>query len=534
VKKTLAFLVMLLFLAMGLRLYPTLTSGMPFSTDAWPLIRNTQILLQNTPMPLNSNLFDGYNNFWPLSSVFGAVFSQITTLPAATAMALGIPIAAALAIPIFYMLSKKITLSTKASLIATALLATAFPYALFTAGVTKETFASPIYLALILVFLLKRNWKTVALFSVLSVALALAHHLTSFIAVGVIASLCVASFISKDKTGKVNSGRSNFLLLAILSAITATYLLLYAGSAFIITLTSSDLLTVGAYQILITALMVYVAFSAKNFSKKATVINASVGFAAAFLFILLLTQVPLMSTAPLLPTSYFLYALPFIIALPMIIFGLNELYQKSSKLITPLLWITSVIAFACYAVFANPAGGVSYVARSVNFMLPPFLILVAIGVAKLCASPLRTRKIAKAAAVAIILSMAALNTYTVYATVSLQEPYLGYFWRYEPQEYKASDWLATNSINQSVAGDSKANYLVHGYFDLNVSVTDGLSYLAKDGSPPKILYIYNQMKTNGYVLYQGIPVTLPANWTDKLDPYDCIYQNNEVSIYARR
>jgi|YelNatPaOPRAMG01_1025707.scaffolds.fasta_scaffold43139_2 hypothetical protein len=535
-KKALPILILLLLVAMGIRLYPTLISGMPFSTDAWPLIRNTKILLQNTPLPLNSNLFDGYNNFWPLSSVFGAVFSEITTLPAETALALGIPIAAALAIPIFYMITKKITQSTKMSLIATALLATAFPYALFTAGVTKETFASPIYLALILVFLLKHNWKTVALFSVLSVALVMAHHLTSFIAIGVIATLCVASFISKNKTEKVNSGTSNFVLLAILSAVTAAYFLLYAGSAFIITLTSSDLLTVGAYQILIAALMVYVAFSAKNFSRKITILNAAVGFAAAFLFILLLTQVPLMSTAPLLPTYYLLYALPFIIAVPMIIFGLNELYQKNSKLITPLFWITSIIAFACYAVFANPVSGVSYVARSINFMLPPFLILVAIGVTKLfdLAKPFRTRKIIKFAAVAIILSMAALNTYTVYATVSLQEPYLGYFWRYEPSEYRASSWLATNIVNQSVAGDSKANYLVHGYFGLNVSVTAGLSYLAGDGSPPKVLYIYNQMKTNGYVLYQGIPVTLPSNWTDKLAPYDCVYTNNEVTIYARR
>src|SRR5665648_53429 len=135
-KKALFILIPLL-IALTLRLYPTLISGMPFSTDAWPLIRNTELLIQNTPIPLSSNIFDGYNNFWPAIQLFGAILSIITTLPAITSMALGIPIAAALTIPIFYLLVKKITQNNTISLIAATLLATAFPYALFTAGVTK-------------------------------------------------------------------------------------------------------------------------------------------------------------------------------------------------------------------------------------------------------------------------------------------------------------------------------------------------------------------------------------------------------------
>ncbi len=328
-KKALYILIPL-FIALALRLYPTLISGMPFSTDAWPLIRNTELLIQNTPVPLNSNIFDGYNNFWPASQLFGAILSQITTLPAITAMALGIPIAAALTIPIFYLLVKKLTQNNKISLIATILLATAFPYTLFTAGVTKETFASPIYISLILIFLLKHNWKTTLLFSVASVALVLSHHLTAFLAIGIVASISIASFISKKNNGqKVNSNKSNFLLLAIISTITAIYFLLYASPAFILTITSSDLLTVGAYQVLVIALILYVVYSSKNFSRKVTLLNCALGFIASFLFMLLITKIPLLSTAPTLPFYYFLYALPFIIALPLVIFGLNELYQKT-------------------------------------------------------------------------------------------------------------------------------------------------------------------------------------------------------------
>ena len=41
-KKALYILIPLL-IAVILRLYPTLITGMPFSTDGWPIIRNTQL-----------------------------------------------------------------------------------------------------------------------------------------------------------------------------------------------------------------------------------------------------------------------------------------------------------------------------------------------------------------------------------------------------------------------------------------------------------------------------------------------------------
>ena len=134
----------------------------------------------------------------------------------------------------------------------------------------------------------------------------------------------------------------------------------------------------------------------------------------------------------------------------------------------------------------------------------------------------------------MLVLMVSINTFSLYSAVSLQEPYFGYFWRYEPSEYQASSWVAVNGANQTVAGDSKVYYLLNGYFDQNVSITQGLNYLDGDGSAPQILYVYSQMYKNGYVLYQGTPVVLPANWTNKLADYNCIYVNSEVTIYAKR
>ncbi len=528
-----------LAIALAIRLYPAAISGMPFSTDAWPLIRNAELLAQNTPVPLTSGIFDGYNNYWPANQVFGVVLSQITGLPVITAMSLGIPIVATLSIPIFYLLVKKLTENTKIALIATILLATAFPYALFTAGVTKETFASPLYLLVILLFLLKRDWKTTALFSVASFALLLSHHFTAFLAIVIISGLSAASFITKKNNGEeVNSNRSNLLLLVILSIMTAMYFLLYALPALIIAVTASELLSVAAYQIFIVAIAMYVILKPSKQSKWRNMGRISLGLLLVSAFILLVVATPALQSvgAPDMPMRYLLYMLPFMIAVPTAIAALGELHKKHPSIVLPFFWLLSIVAFSCFAVLGNPPGGVGFAYRSLNFILPPLVILVALGTYKLYTSPKRvnTRRLTKVIAVLVVLSMATVGTYSVYATVELQEPYLGYFWRYEPSEYQAGNWMSTNAHNETVAGDFKVYYLVNGYFNETVAILDGLRYLEGNGSAPKMLYIYNQMYRNGYVLYQGSPVTLPANWTDKLSGYNCIYSNPEVTIYAKR
>ena len=526
------YIIIPLLIAFTLRLYPTLISGMPFSTDAWPLIRNTELLLQNTPIPLNSNIFDGYNNFWPASQLFGAILSQITTLPPITAMALGIPIAAALTIPIFYLLVKKITQNNTTSLIASILLAAAFPFTFYAAGVTKEAFASPIYISLILIFILKHNWKTTLLFCVASVALVLTHHLTAFFAVGIISSLSIASFISKkSKDEKGNSNQSNILFNAILISITTIYFLLFASPGFMLTITLNILLSVGAYLIFVIALALGLVYFTRKFSRKRAFFYWAIGSLLSIEFMFMTINICT------LPGVHWLYALPMIIGLPIVIFALYELYQKNPVLIVPLFWLVPVIAFTGFTVFANPPDASALAWRSMNFILPPLIILIAIGVHKLyiASKHIKIQRIAKCITILIILSIVTINTYGLYATVSEQSPYLGYFWLYYPSEYKASNWIAININNQTVAGDAKVDYLLHQYFNETVSTTTGLRFLEGNGSEPEILYIYNQMYGNGkgYVL-GGIPIILPANWTDKLADYNVVYANSEVTIYARR
>jgi hypothetical protein len=534
-KKAWWILLIALCVAVLLRLYPTLISGMPFSTDAWPLIRNSNLLLLNTPIPLNSDIFDDYNILMPASSLFGAVFAQVTAVPAITAMAIGIPLVAALTIPLYYLLSKKITQNTKIATIAALLLATAFPYILFTAGVTKETFASPLYITLILLFLLKHSWKNALLFSTLSIALVLTHQLTAFLTLGIIASISIAVYLSKTKT-PLNSNKSNLTYLAILTTAAALYFGLYAYSTLPQAIATSDWLTVASYQIFVLAAAFYLVtvHVKKRSSSLSSALKLALGTSLIVLFMFLLTKLPILSGAPLLPFSYFVFALPFIVAVPLSLLALSTLYRRSSSLCIPFFWLLPILGFALYGVFANSPEGIGFAFRSLNFLLPPLIILISIGLYKLTKMTHNSKGAStKFVAAGIVLFLVTVNVYGLYAAVSLQEPYLGYFWRYTPSEYSASGWVALYNNNQTVAGDSKVYYLLDAYYGQTVDIPGGLRYLEDNSTAPQNFYIYSQMYQNGYVLYQGIPISLPDNWTDRFSDYNIIYANPEVTIYAK-
>jgi hypothetical protein len=529
-----------LAVALGLRLYPTLTTGMPFSTDGWPIIRNTELIIKNTPVPLNSNIFDGYDNFMPASSLFSAILSEVTGVAPMNVTALAMPIVGALAIPIFYVLVNRITRNASVSLVASILLATAFPCTMFTAGVTKETYASPLYILLILLFLLKHDWKTTVLFLTVSAALVLSHQVTAFLTLAVLTLLSVGFCVSRaDAEPKRNSNKSNFLYVGILSTVAGLYFGLYANAALIVTVTPSDLLTLGAYVILITAATLYLLLKPVKPAK--THVTALLKYAVSFLvpagIVFLSTRIPLVPGAPKLPLHYFVYATPFLIAGPLIVYGLSGLRKNNFSLLIPVLWFTAILSPAVYLVFADVPSETVSVYRFLDFLLPPMIILMAASLGKVYNSKPRrfhTDKIAKFAAVALIAIITATSTFSLYAAVSLQEPYLGYFWSYQPSEYAASSWIAQRCGNQTVTGDAKTQYLLSGYFNVKVSVWPGLDFLAGNGRDPSILYVYNEMKTNGYVLYGGTVAPLPENWTDKLTDLNVVYTNNEVTIYLAR
>jgi len=531
-------LALIMLIALSLRLYPTLISGQPFSTDAWSPIRNAELLMEHTPIRLDDAMFDGYNNYWPANSLFGVVFSQMTGLEPKQAMALVFPAIGAMAILVFYALVKRLC-NAKISLIASIIFATAFTHVLLTAAVTKETYANPLYLLLILIFLHPMGRRRQALlFTVTSIALALTHHLTPLITIAILSCITMAHFISSVKKG-LSPNKYDFLLVAILTAVTALYYLFYAQAGFKIPLTLSDWLSAASYQLVAFTLALYFTFKPSSHARVRTLFTCSVAVALPLLFMVLAMKTPLVPGAPVLPSRYLLYAAPFIMASPMIVLGYGEMKNlRGEHHAATVFWFSAILGLEGYAIFGNSDFGLILAPRGVNFLWPPLAVLCAVGLYRLYTTARESRNrrlvasLASMATILTVVTIASLNSYSVYAAVSLEERYMGYFWLYTNHEYEAGAWITATSNNQTVAGDVKVFHLLNGYFNVKVDVLKGLRYLTEDGSKPQILFIYDQMLRNGYVLYSGCSVDLPEGWTEKAYNLNLIYSSGTATIYA--
>ena len=517
--------------ALTVRLYPTFLSGLPFSTDAWSPVRNTELLLEHTPISLDSAVMDGYNCYWPANSLFGAVFSQITGLKPILAMAAGVPLAAALTIPIFYALMYGVSGSRRLAFFSSFLLAAAYyPYALFTSGVTKETYANPLYMLSILIFLRRREWMGMLLFAVASLALVMAHHLTTLVAIAVLTSITLASFIIRVWEGKSLDGFS-FLLTSILTAEAALYFWLYAHRGFKISVTPSDLISAASYQILAFAITLHLTFKPQKTSNRRAILTSIASAAISSLIVLLCIKRPIMPDAPTLPSHYMLYTASFILTSPLIVLGVGELRgAQGENGYAPLFWLSTLIGLEAYAVFGDSPLGLTLAYRALNFLCIPLIIFSAFGLQRLYEA---RGHLQRAAATAALITVAALNFYSVYASVSLQERYMGYFWLYRQPEYYAAAWIKGSAHDGTIAGDVKASYMLKDYFGLNVNILQGLQYLTgKTGLKPQILFTYEQNARNGYVVYGGYSLDLPEGWMERTLQLNLIYSNKAVCIYA--
>jgi asparagine N-glycosylation enzyme membrane subunit Stt3 len=418
------YLLLPFFIAAALRLYPYFVSGLPFSTDAWSPIRNVELLIEHTPIRLEDKIFGGYNNYWPANSLFGAVVSQVTGIEPMQAMAISLPLTGSIAILIFYVFVKRLY-NAKISFMASIIFGTAFTHVYFTAGVTKETYANPLYLFLILIFLHPTisKWKQTLLFTVTAITLALTHHLTPLITIAILSSIALARFINNTKKG-LAPNKSDFTLVSILAMVTTLYFGLYAQAGFKFTLTLSDWLSAASYQILTFALAVYLISKPYVHAQTRTLITTLGTTALAPLLLLLAIKIPL-AGFPTLPKHCLLYFSPYAMTLPLITLGYGFRKRIKGPLV-PLFWLAPLMGLEAYAIFSNSTLSSILWIRIPNFLYAPLAILSAVGLYRLYENVKKPRlqKLIKPAVITIILVIAAINAYTLYASVSLQERYL--------------------------------------------------------------------------------------------------------------
>jgi hypothetical protein len=121
-----------------------------------------------------------------------------------------------------------------------------------------------------------------------------------------------------------------------------------------------------------------------------------------------------------------LFALPLIVSLPLCIYALNKLYTRSPSIFLPFFWLLPVIGFALYWFFGNPPNGVGLVSRCLNFLLPPLMLLVAVGIYKLTQLTSNKSMRLPKAQPCFNCGFGAINNFSLDRRFRA-EPYLGYF-----------------------------------------------------------------------------------------------------------
>ncbi|MGB9778233.1 MAG: hypothetical protein ACPLW8_02410 [Candidatus Bathyarchaeales archaeon] len=523
-----------LLLSLSLRLYPTLLSGLPFSTDGWPLIRNAELLMNYTPVDIGSNkIFDGYNNYWPLSSIFGVVLSYVLGLKPIEAMALGVPLAGALTILIFYVLVRKVTQEPRVAFLSSILLATAYPYAFFMASVTKETYANPLYMLLLLIFLTDGGLERTLIFTIASVALVSAHHLTTAITIASLLSITVATSIIRMKNG-LSVDKSKIILTSILTVIALAYFWTFAFKGFKLVLSASDLISVFSYQLISFAITLYPALKHKASSNKVILLRCFTVLIFEVILVLLMLKTSIVPGAPSLPVHYIFYMVPFAVLFLILAWYEGLSRAKDDYGVVPYFWLAVIYGLEGYAIFSRSSIGLTIGTRALNFLWPPMAIISSAGLCHLyeTKNELHKEKLSKAIVAVVAVTVVSIGAFSTYASVSLQERYMAYFFLYTVPEYRGAYFTSAFS-NETVLGDVKVFYLLKTYFNVNVDSVRGLEYLVGQTEyKPRVLFVYDQMFKNGYVLGEGLTVDLPKSCIKKILKLNNVYSNGVVSINA--
>jgi hypothetical protein len=317
-------------IAILLRTYPYLVSGLPFSVDSWPSIRYTELLLGEQPIRVGEAGPLGKSPDYFGEKVFGAVVFALTGLQPVYAMAFFVPVAGAFSILVFYALVDGLY-GRGVSLMASLFLATAFSDVILTAGVKGETYAHPLYLLLILLFLNQRLgwWKKTLLFTVTSASLVLTHYYTAILTAAILASMGLGTIIIKARKGASLEIR-NLTFPVILAVSILMYFSLYANWAFNF-ISAIDWLSAASYQAILFSLTLWLTLKPQTQNQARTAFTYSIISVAVLVFAWLATRRPLIPGAPILPEHYMLYAGPFMTAAPLCVFGYGIIKENALR-----------------------------------------------------------------------------------------------------------------------------------------------------------------------------------------------------------
>ena len=524
-------LAIIIIVSFSIRLYPTLLTGLPFSTDSWPIIFNTENLLRYTPVSLEDDVFDGYNNYWPASQVFGATTSIILgSTRVLDVERILFPALASLVPLLLYIIANMAVCSRAAAIISSLLLALGGYQAVFTSGITKETFTIFLFFTyLYLVFAASSLAMRGILLLITGLAIVMGHHLQYFLLLIILSNILVLRLFLRRVYD--NSPTRLVAGLVILLILGAFYYPLYALRGTQYSLTFSDALSLVSFQVF-SLLIIYYLLAGGKADKPP--ISLLMVWAASYICLLVNQLIPVMPGSPKMPANLLVQVSMLLILGLFVVLGFHA--SRRGEMAGSYFvhgWLSAIVSLEAYSMFGSqPSISLTLFYRLANHMLPPALILASVGLVNVMG--LFKRKRLGTLYLAIILIPISLTmVYQHYSSVILQENYLGYQWSYNTAEYEFARWLLGKVDDIKVYGDMKIKYLLEGYFGMSVDEGGGFKILNGEGSAGEGLIVtYKVMERNGYVL-GPYGVELKQGWIKNIsDRAGKIFSNIFVETYS--
>ena len=518
-KKSYLLLSASVVLALVFRLSPYLVSSEPFSVDSWAPIRNAEVLAEFTPIDFSSELFDGYNSYWPFNSIYGLVVSLVIGIRVKDVLAAYVPLANAFSVLFVYLLAKKITRKKIAAAASAVFFSVFISHVVMGAGVTKEAYASTLYLSLLFsaLFLIE-SAEAYLLVSLLAFSLVFSHHFTSLFAWLIIVSILGGVLVKKSKCFCVK--RLCFLVVLV-SVLGVVHYVLWGSKGMRIVLREEDILSLFSYEFtgfMFTLLM----FSLRESSRERKLFSALLCMLAVFGLMIIMSRRHLVSGMPLLSSKHFALACVFPIITFFGVYGAMSFRDKVRGLIV-CLWLVSVVSFMCFAVFSGYEGGFTLSYRSLSFVAPPLLILAGFGLSEVFKKSLLTCVFV----FIVLVWFAGLCYFMIFSL----ENYTVYFWFFYKQDMKAGVWLNNFRESAILLGDVRVSYFMQ-YFNIEVKVDEGLKFIQGDFRGNAVFYEYGFLEKNGYLLGPPYGFKLPEGWKKELSVRaDIVYDNSWVVLW---
>uniref|UniRef100_A0A7J3XWW6 Glycosyltransferase RgtA/B/C/D-like domain-containing protein n=1 Tax=Thermogladius calderae TaxID=1200300 RepID=A0A7J3XWW6_9CREN len=428
-----------LILSTVIRLLPYLANSTFFSTDIWGVVRNTNILVEHSPISLNSSLFDGYNNYWPTTAIELSVLS--TLLGASVFHAIEIAVSAiTLSLTTVLFSLKKGWSGVLAALVA----GSAFNIVLMTGAYTKEGCAYTMLMIILYTFL-KPGRVHPLIMVIPAIALPFTHHLTTLVATVILYSIIVAwviSFFHQLEFFRIDPARAIYIPVPLLLSQLAQYLLLGKYSTLAV---ATQWLALSLTSYVTVFSVIGIAISLVTVRLKAPVLR--------FFTLVFLASAVAISTIG----SLYIYMLDYqtltailLIVTPTLLVIAGNVYSREETAVTSIIWMTAISGLAIFFIGEEVPGYESIVYRVAGFII----LIASIGFAE------RSKWFQRVSA-AVFLA----TSITVYAlTMSGLTPTLGWYWNYRESEVYTGRFLSEKAVGLTVCSDVKQSMMLSGLY----------------------------------------------------------------------